>query len=162
MIYYLGLGSNCGNRERMLRDACSSLRHYGNIQTMSSLYYSEPYGPQEQPCFLNIVCRYNTVLRPQRLLRTLKKIEMELGRVRTYPWGPRYIDIDIIDWNGEIHLTEILKIPHSDLENRNFVLIPLQEIEPAYISRSGEPIAKILLKRTFDHPVKRLHAFHEV
>lgn len=81
---------------------------------------------------MNMVIEVETGLKPDRLLDTLLAIETGLGRVRAKHWGPRTIDLDIIYLENEIIDTERLKVPHPDLHNRDFVLVPLSEIAPDF------------------------------
>jgi 2-amino-4-hydroxy-6-hydroxymethyldihydropteridine diphosphokinase len=117
-----------------INQAFHALKKYGKVLKSSSFYYSHPYGNLPQASYINKVCKFESPLRPQRLLRGLKRIELELGRIRSFPHGPRTIDIDIIEWEGLPQNTDILTIPHPDYHNRDFVLIPLQEMEPDFNS----------------------------
>lgn len=137
MRYYLALGSNLGNREAYFRNALQWLGKMGQVLKKSALYSTEPYGYSRQESFLNAVVLYETNLRPFRLLRKLKQVELALGRIMTCRWGERPIDIDIVDWNGGIIESPVLKIPHCDLHNRRFVLQPLSDIKADYSSREG-------------------------
>lgn len=142
--YILSLGSNCGKRKDSLQEAFVELEKIGHIIRRSSVYETEAVGFTEQNSFLNTVCFFEIFCRPFRLLWKLKAIECKLGRVRSFRWGPRKIDIDIIDWDGEAVQTDMLTIPHKEMEKRNFVLLPLRELEPAYRSRAGKPIEALI------------------
>ncbi len=127
---YIGLGANIGNRESNLRMALRAMTRLARVEAVSSLYESEPVGP-EQPSFYNAVCRIETGLEPQSLLRFLKNLEHEIGRRPGGPkWGPRPIDLDIVLYEERVLETEELVIPHPLLAERAFVLIPLAEIAP--------------------------------
>jgi 2-amino-4-hydroxy-6-hydroxymethyldihydropteridine diphosphokinase len=127
---YLCLGSNMGEREGNLCQALTLLSQKVNIEEVSSVYETEPVGYEEQPLFLNLVCRITTRLRPEELLHLAKEIEAKMGRVSSFPNAPRPIDIDILFYDDRIIETHNLAIPHPRLEDRAFVLIPLAEIAP--------------------------------
>ena len=126
---FLGLGSNVGMREQNLLSAVSLLRKRFEILDISSIYSTAPVGYTDQNDFLNMVIRADTrSTEPLILLRYVKAAEEELGRKKTFRWGPRLIDIDILYKEGIRCNTEALTIPHRELFRRNFVLIPLSEI----------------------------------
>lgn len=127
---YLGIGSNMGERETFIQNAVLLLGEQRDCQIikMSHLFVTEPYGYKEQPQFLNGCLQMNTLQEPQQLLETLHRIEQHLGRERKLHWGPRTIDLDILLYDHDIIDTETLTIPHVDLQNRMFVLKPLEEI----------------------------------
>lgn len=127
---YLGLGANLGDRERNLIVALRRLEPLVRIEAVSSLYETDPVGPQDQPAFLNAVCRGVTGLRPVALLRHLKEVERELGRRLGEPQGPRPIDIDLLLYGDELVDEPELTVPHRELAKRAFVLVPLAEIAP--------------------------------
>ena len=130
---YLSLGSNLGDRKTNLRSALGKL-HEKKILLLdeSSIYETEPVEVPEQPEFLNLVCRVQTELKPEALLRACQEIESELGRVRRESKGARNIDIDILFYGQQILQGPSLKIPHPAWCKRNFVLIPLAEIAPNF------------------------------
>ncbi len=154
--YWLALGSNLGNREAHLGQAIDRLKYLGTVLTQSSVYETKPEGTTAGHDFLNMVCRLRTTLQPFRLLRKLKQIEMDLGRVRSERWGNRNIDLDIIEWNGMELNTNILAIPHPLMEHRTFVLIPLAECCVTFINRRGKPIRELLKQLPGSNDV-RLH-----
>lgn len=131
MRYYLSLGSNIGEKKRNLARARRLLERSGiRIVRSSSLYYTQPVGMSDQPWFVNQVIEISTALRPQGLLRLLKKVEKDLGR-RTGPVnGPRRMDLDILLAGDLVVRGKKLIIPHPRLPQRNFVLVPLEEIAP--------------------------------
>ena len=96
---YLSLGSNIGNRKRNLEKALTELEK-NDIKKIkiSSFYETEPVGPKQRN-FYNVVGKFKTNLKPQELLKVLKQIEKKLGRIKTYHWGPRVIDIDILSYH---------------------------------------------------------------
>lgn len=128
------LGSNQGNREALLENArISLLQSVGVITRVSSLYETAPWGNTDQPDFLNQVIEISTSLSPESLLDTLLGIELRLGRTRSYRNAPRTIDIDILFYGNQIIQLPHLQIPHPRLQDRLFVLIPLQELVPALV-----------------------------
>jgi 2-amino-4-hydroxy-6-hydroxymethyldihydropteridine diphosphokinase len=129
---YLGLGANIGNREANLRMALWAMTRMARVEAVSSLYETDPIGSvRDQPTFYNAVCRIETGLEPESLLRFLKGIEHEIGRRPGGPiGGPRPIDLDILLYDDRTVESDDLTLPHPRLAERPFVLIPLAEIEP--------------------------------
>lgn len=127
---YLGLGSNLGDRLANIKKALHMLESRVDMQAVSSVYETEPWGLKSQPWFLNVVCSAETDLVPHALLDFLKRIERQLGRQHTVRYGPRRIDIDILFYNDQVIDDPKLRIPHPRLAERAFVLIPLVEIAP--------------------------------
>ncbi|HEY5771671.1 MAG TPA: 2-amino-4-hydroxy-6-hydroxymethyldihydropteridine diphosphokinase, partial [Chitinophagaceae bacterium] len=102
----------------------------GHLTRSSSIYETEAWGKTDQPSFLNQALEISTSLNARQLMRKILKIEKEMGRVRKEKLGPRIIDIDILLYENEIHDLRFLKIPHPEMQNRRFVLVPLAEIDP--------------------------------
>jgi len=128
---YLGLGSNLGNREGNLRMALRLLEPLCRVEAVSSLYETAPVGVEDQPPFYNAVCRVTTGLEPEALLRFLQRVEFEVGRRPGGPrWGPRPIDLDILFYGDRVVESADLVVPHPQLAERPFVLVPLAEIAP--------------------------------
>ena len=129
-IAYLGLGSNLGEREHWLMSALHLLNQEAHtaVVDISAIYETDPVGFQEQPAFLNMVCRIETQLSAIALLQFVLETEHRLGRVRTLRWGPRTIDIDILLYHNIAVATEPLQIPHPRMMERAFVIVPLLEI----------------------------------
>ena len=142
--YYIALGSNLGEREKFLKSAMDEIAKIGVIEKKSAIYESEPVGFRDQQKYLNALCTLIYDNDAFSLLKKLKLIEKDLGRKKTIHWGPRIIDLDIIDCDGEIIETESLIIPHPEMHNRNFVMIPLAEIESNYKDRNGQNIEQLL------------------
>lgn len=145
---FLGLGSNCGECSRLLRDALVLLEERGVVTVArSSVYETEAVlaqGQENQQNFLNAVVEVETALSPSELMKTCLEVELLLGRVRSKDdarWSARTIDIDVLLYGNEvIHIPELV-VPHPRMHERNFVLVPLVEI-------SGDVI----------HPVLRISA----
>ena len=133
------IGSNLGNRLQNLRDAVNNLSSAGKILALSNVYETEAWGGIAQPDYLNACLIANINKTPLELLKFVKDLEIKLGRVPSVRCGARKIDIDIIFYDDEIINTPDLKIPHENLHNRAFVLIPLNEILPDYV----HPVLKI-------------------
>jgi len=130
-IAYIGIGSNLGDKLHQCEKAISEIlkidRH--KLLAKSSLFKTQPIGYTSQDWFVNGAIKIETDLDALELFRTLKAIESQLGRTETFRWGPRTIDLDILFFDDvETHAGE-LQIPHPQIQNRQFVLIPLAEID---------------------------------
>lgn len=127
---YVGIGSNMGNREAFIRNAMLLLNEQRDCQIVkaSSLFVTAPYGYTDQPEFINGCLQVKTLQSPQQFLDTLHAIEQRLGRERKIHWGPRTMDLDILLYDDAVIDTEALTVPHADMQNRMFVLKPLDEI----------------------------------
>jgi len=131
---FLGLGSNRGDRKRNILKATKLLeKSEQKVLRASSLRETKPYGYKKQKKFLNAVVKVKTKLLPSELLELCRKIEKKIGRKKSFRWGPREIDIDILFFGKEIIRNKKLTIPHGDLHNRTFVLQPLTEIAPNFV-----------------------------
>ncbi|MFH1283691.1 MAG: 2-amino-4-hydroxy-6-hydroxymethyldihydropteridine diphosphokinase [bacterium] len=133
---YLGLGSNLGERLIYLRLACKYLRSFKHTDILkySNVYETKPVGFINQPDFLNAVIKINTLLKPLKLLEFIKRVERSIGRIETdQRWGPRIIDIDIINYEGVEFSSSRLKVPHKDLYSRVFWLKPLLELKAGFV-----------------------------
>lgn len=129
MTVHIGIGSNLGNRYENCYKAIKALEEKGlKITKISSLYETEPWGVLNQPKFINLAIEAETDFSPFELLHILKDVEMALGRRKTVRWGPRIIDLDILFYENEVINTDELTVPHPFLHERDFVLIPLEEI----------------------------------
>ena len=132
-IVYLGIGSNLGDRKKNIEIAKSHLSE-NNLDFLSiSSFYETPSWPDpKKPKFLNVVIKAKFCFDPESLLKICKKIEILLGRKKGKKNDPRICDIDIIDFNGRIIEKKIgynkISVPHERMYNRNFVLLPLFEI----------------------------------
>ncbi|MCL2888589.1 MAG: 2-amino-4-hydroxy-6-hydroxymethyldihydropteridine diphosphokinase [Elusimicrobia bacterium] len=128
---YLALGSNVGDRAQNLRAAVAEIKKIARVIVVSSVYQSKPQGFAEQPDFFNAAIKIETDIPPLELLRQIKDIEKRLGRAPSFKNGPRVIDIDIIFYGVEKINTENLTVPHPRYKERDFVILPLAEINPA-------------------------------
>ncbi|MGI6326884.1 MAG: 2-amino-4-hydroxy-6-hydroxymethyldihydropteridine diphosphokinase [Saccharofermentanales bacterium] len=129
-IVLLSLGSNLGDRLLYLKGALQELQRHESIrlQLVSSVYETDPVGWADQPVFLNIVVQIATSLNPLDLLAVCQDVENRFQRDRTQHWGPRTLDIDLIEYEGVVMDTPELTLPHPHMSEREFVQIPLQEI----------------------------------
>lgn len=144
MKAYIGLGSNLGDREGQIRAALEAIADLPDtdLVRVSSLYDTEPAGEVDQPNFLNAAALLDTELEPRQLLWNLLLIEKRLGRVRTQPWGPRTIDLDLLLYGDEIIEEDDLRVPHPEIIRRSFVLVPLVELDPRLVHPgTGETMA---------------------
>ena len=126
---YIGLGSNLGDSQQILRDAVKQLRMLGEVM-VSKLYQSPPMGPQDQPNYHNAVAQLSTHLAPLALLDELQRIENESGRVRLRRWGERTLDLDLLLYAEKNIINERLTVPHVGILERDFVVIPLLDLDP--------------------------------
>ena len=135
MLVYFLIGSNSGDRVREIEKAIQQIRlEIGEINLVSSLYETEPWGFQSESFFLNQAICVQTMLGPKDLMEVILKIETEAGRIRKSDgYHSRIIDIDILFYSNEVIETAFIKIPHPLLHLRRFVLEPLKEIAPDYI-----------------------------
>ena len=149
---YLGLGTNLGNREKNLSLCLKELANSGEITLvrLSSVYESEPCGYYEQPNFYNMALEIATDLNPFQLLDVIKGIEQKMGRKKTFHWGPRIIDIDILTYQNIVIDYPVLTIPHQHLHLRRFVLIPLKEITDRFIHPKFKKNIDQMLKECSD------------
>lgn len=127
---YLALGSNVGNRAANLKAAIAALPPQMEVKAKSRVYETPPWGYTNQEKFLNQVVKARTYLEPEPLLKHLKRLEVALGRVPTFQYGPRLIDIDILLYDDIVFESDALKIPHPQMHERGFVLLPLMDIAP--------------------------------
>jgi 2-amino-4-hydroxy-6-hydroxymethyldihydropteridine diphosphokinase len=143
---YLLLGSNLGNRRKNLSWALKRIsRDAGSIITISSLYQTAAWGKTSQPDFLNQAIELEVTLSPHKLLKVCLKIEELLGRIRSEKWGPRTIDIDILFYKDLVAQSTDLILPHPEIQNRRFTLVPLNEICPDFIHPIlNKPIGQLL------------------
>lgn len=131
---YVAFGSNLGDKKKYLDNGIQGLKDTPGceVEAVSKYLVTEPYGGVEQDEFLNGVLRLRTLLTPEELLDRLHELEAEANRERLIHWGPRTLDLDILFYDNEIIDTPDLHIPHIDMQNRDFVLKPMDEIAPYY------------------------------
>lgn len=148
-IAYIGLGSNLGDRQKYLNNALNKLKNTKGIilNKISPIYETEPVGYLEQPFFLNCVAEIKTSLSPFELLNICISIENKLGRTRNIKWGPRTIDLDILFFGCLIINKEDLIIPHPRLNEREFVLIPMNDLAPNFLHPVFNLTINVLLKK---------------
>jgi len=131
---YLLLGSNMGNSEQMLTVATNMIeKNIGKLTKSSSIYRTAAWGNEDQPDFLNQIIIVSSSLSSSTVLKEMFVIEKEMGRVRTTKNASRVIDIDMLFFNDEIIQIETLTVPHPQIQNRRFVLVPLAEIALDFI-----------------------------
>lgn len=126
---YIGLGSNLGDSKQILIDAVHALQQFGVVR-VSRLYRSLPMGPQDQPDYFNAVVALETTLAPLALLDELQNIEQQAGRVRLRHWGERTLDLDLLLYGVHQIQHERLIVPHYGLLERDFVILPLLDLDP--------------------------------
>ena len=144
---FIGLGSNLNNPKQQVECALAALSAipHSHLVAQSSLYRSDPVGPPGQPDYINAVAELETHLQPEQLLDHLQAIEQSHHRVREIHWGPRTLDLDIILF-GKRHIsTDRLSVPHPFATQRNFVLWPLAEVDPALFFPDGRSINDLLV-----------------
>ena len=136
----LGLGANLGDPVATITTALQRLNQSGvKILKRSGFYRTPPWGPVEQPPFINLCALAQTKLAPRDLLGVAHAVETELGRTRLLRWGPRLIDVDILAYGAEAIHEPDLEIPHPRMTERGFVLVPLLEIAPDWVVQ-GRPV----------------------
>ncbi len=134
MLAYIGLGSNLNNPKQQIKRALLALDNTQDIKVvaLSSLYQSPPIDGSKQPDYLNAVCKVDTHLSALELLKVCQVIEAQQHRAREKKWGARTIDLDIITYGVQVIASKQLIVPHPEMMNRAFVLLPLAEIEPTF------------------------------
>ena len=132
---FLGLGSNIGDKLTFLKKAVEHINQLKGttVNKVSSIYKTPPFGYENQDYFLNCAIKIETNYNHISLLKSLQDIEIKLGRKRLIKWGPRTIDIDILFFNNAIINENALQIPHPYIQERAFVLIPLNDIACDFI-----------------------------
>ncbi len=137
---FLSLGTNVGDKNKNLLEGLTFLKEFVNILSISSVYKTEPLLYEDQEDFLNIVTEIDYQGTAKSLLLIIKDIEIQMGRKKTFKYGPRIIDIDIIFFKGEEINEEDLIIPHYDWHNRLFVIQPLYELLNKPLNKSNHKI----------------------
>jgi 2-amino-4-hydroxy-6-hydroxymethyldihydropteridine diphosphokinase len=147
-IAFIGIGSNMGDKVRRCEEAISEILKVdrNTLLAKSSFYKTRPVGYTRQDWFVNGVIKIETELEASDLLHSLKAIENHLGRLQTFRWGPRAIDLDILLFDGTCIETPEVKIPHPRIQERQFVLVPLAEIDPDLL----HPVLKKTVQRLLE------------
>ena len=140
----ISIGANIGNPEEQMQLAIAMLREATDVVALSSIYKTEPVGGPEQPDYLNAICIAESDLPAADLLALLHGIEKTLGRERIERWGPRTIDLDLIQYGTLLSSAEELELPHPRAHERKFVLEPWFEIEPDAILLTHGKISELL------------------
>ena len=162
-IVYLGIGSNLGNRINNINKAKAKLESQKiKVIKSSSNYESLAWPNIKDPKFINVVIKVETLLMPEELLKKCNKIEKELGRIRAFKNEPRTCDIDIIDFDNKVFKSinkNYLNLPHPELTKRNFVLLPLFEVDKSW----KHPKSKISIVNLINSlPVKDLRSINQI
>lgn len=137
---YVALGSNLDNPLEQLKQAVESLKTFAIDFEISPFYGSKPLGPQDQPDYVNAVAKFKTDLAALDLLDRLQQIENQQGRVRLRRWGERTLDLDLLLYGNEQIQNERLTVPHIEMKNREFVIVPLYDLSPELILPQGEKL----------------------
>jgi 2-amino-4-hydroxy-6-hydroxymethyldihydropteridine diphosphokinase len=153
---FIALGSNIEPRLKYLTSAMAQLQKLGTVLKIAPLYRSGPFGIEDQPDFLNSACILSTNFLPLDFLKALKDIEKNLGRRKTFRWGPREIDLDIIFFGDRIINQEELIIPHPGFKERRFVLLPLVQMDADFIPPAENRTLKEILHGCSDETTLKL------
>ena len=140
----IALGANIGNPKEQMDLAVALLRESLNVEAISSYFTTAPVGGPEQPDYLNAICIADSELPAAELLALLHEIEKALGRERTVHWGPRTIDLDLIQYGSILSYADELQLPHPRAHERRFVLEPWCEVEPDAILLTHGKISELL------------------
>lgn len=154
---FVALGSNIGDRVGNIRKAIEFLKEKASVSNVSSMYETEPMYLVDQNWFVNCVAKLETNLSPRELLHYLKDVERRMGRTEGVRYGPRIIDLDILFYGDEVIRQDDLEIPHPGISERNFVLVPLAEIEPDLVHPVyGKTSSKLLAELNSNKSVTKL------
>ncbi|QHS59806.1 2-amino-4-hydroxy-6-hydroxymethyldihydropteridine diphosphokinase [Chitinophaga agri] len=149
------IGGNLGDRIGNLREAVAQIeKQVGKVEKLSALYETAAWGDVAQPDYLNQALLVSTEMDARTLLHTVLAIEHHIGRVRRQKWGARVIDIDIIFYNDAIINEPDLKVPHPQMQFRQFVLVPLEEILPDW----EHPLLRQSVRKLLEHCTDQLPA----
>jgi 2-amino-4-hydroxy-6-hydroxymethyldihydropteridine diphosphokinase len=142
---YLSLGTNLGQRRQNLERAVAGLGEVMEITAVSPIYQTPPWGLTDQPDFLNLCLEATTDLTPHQLLHFNQQLEKRIGRIKEIHWGPRLIDIDILFYDDISSCSEKLTIPHPQIGQRAFVLVPLADIAPDLVHpQTGQTVREMV------------------
>ena len=143
---YIALGSNLGDREEHIKQAVIDIDNIEGCADVvcASIYETAPMGPQDQPDYLNSVCRCHCTLEPHVLLKELQLIEQQHGRSRTTArWTARTLDLDILLIDDKQIKDDVLLVPHAEIANRSFVLWPLSELDELLMVPGLGPVSEL-------------------
>ncbi|MDY0137123.1 MAG: 2-amino-4-hydroxy-6-hydroxymethyldihydropteridine diphosphokinase [Thiomicrospira sp.] len=142
----IGLGSNLGDPLTQLARACRAIQCFPQSRwlALSDAYVSSPQGPQDQPDFVNAVCLIETRLSARSLLEHLQAVEAAQGRVKQRHWGERVIDLDILLYGDAMICESDLTVPHAQIAQRDFVLLPLAQLCPEVVIPSFGDIERLI------------------
>ncbi len=140
----VALGANIGNPGEQMNLAIAMLKEATEVIAISSFYTTKPVGGPEQPDYINAVCILESELSALDLLSLLQGIEKSLGRERIERWGPRTIDLDLIQYGSLLSKAEELELPHPRAHERRFVIEPWHEIEPDAVLLTHGKISELL------------------
>ena len=161
-LCYIGLGSNLNEPLRQLNDAKNKISSLSdtNILRLSSIYQSKAMTLDDEPQndYLNAVIEIETSLEAENLLNALQQFELDQGRVRDKRWAARTIDLDILLYGDQQIKTERLIVPHMEIENRSFVMIPLSQIN-SNIEIPGKGKLKKLIDKLGDRALEKMSEF---
>ncbi len=147
VVVFLALGSNIGARDEHLRKGLALLAGALEIKEASSVYETEPWGYTDQPRFLNMVCKAFTTMAPLELLTFCQQLEQRIGRTPTFRYGPRVLDVDILAYGDRVIDMPTLRVPHNNLANRAFVLVPLAEIATDWEHQESGKTARQMMEQ---------------
>jgi 2-amino-4-hydroxy-6-hydroxymethyldihydropteridine diphosphokinase len=152
---FIAIGSNLGTPKENCIEAIDIISTNPDIKitSKSSFYQTAPVGNTKQDWFINAVIKVSTQLNSDILLSTILKIESKMGRIRKEKWGPRIIDLDLLFYDNLIIKQKDLTLPHPEIQKRNFVLQPLNEIGENFIHPSLNKSINTLLKESKDNSV---------
>lgn len=157
---FIALGTNLGDRNARLTAAMRSMADIGVVTAGSPIYETEPIGGPTQGPYLNAVVRLDTELSASALLKGLLEIERAAGRVRDKRWGPRTLDLDILVYGSEMISEPGLTVPHIEIRNRRFVLMPLADVAPDLSDADGKYADS--LESVADQPIRRISGPYDV
>jgi 2-amino-4-hydroxy-6-hydroxymethyldihydropteridine diphosphokinase len=145
-VVFISLGSNMGDRQTAILKARNLLAVDVPPIFSSRIFETPPWGYEDQPPFLNQVIKATAHLSPLKLLDKLKEIEKEVGREPNFKYGPRLIDLDILFYDEMIFKNKVLTIPHPEITNRAFVLLPLMDVAPNFVHPGNQTKISDLIK----------------
>ena len=151
-IAYIGIGSNLGTPGKNCIEAIEKISNTKDIKIISrsSFYQTEPIGGVRQSWFVNSVIKIETDLSPENLLSVLLSLELAMGRISKEKWGPRLIDLDLLFYGNLVLDNKNLTLPHPEIQNRKFTLIPMSEIAENLIHPTLKKTIKTLLQESSD------------